>query len=62
LRHNFKDACVAAGIQEEVRMKFMGHQLPGVHGAYGNPRVLKNESDLIDTINFAEIELWKYKK
>jgi|GEM_PF-3732909 len=43
-------------------MKFMGHQLPGVHGAYGNPRVLKNESDLIDTINFAEIELWKYKK
>src|SRR5882672_2165993 len=37
LRHSFIDACKSAGIAEETRMKFVGHQLEGVHGIYGTP-------------------------
>lgn len=35
-RHNFKDALVAAGIEESRRRALMGHADSSVHGAYGS--------------------------
>jgi len=60
LRHSFIDACKSAGIAEETRMKFVGHQLEGVHGIYGNPYVLPHESELIDTVRFDGIDFSCY--
>jgi integrase len=60
LRHNFIDACRSAKIPEETRMKMVGHQLEGVHGGYGNPRVLPTESALIDTVQFDGIGFANY--
>lgn len=60
LRHNFIDACRSAKIPEETRMKIVGHQLEGVHGSYGNPWVLPNESALIDSVRFDGIDFGKY--
>jgi integrase len=62
LRHNFIDACKAAGIDEEIRMKFMGHQLEGVHGVYGNPLVLPHESKLISEVSFAGVDFGRYRE
>jgi hypothetical protein len=41
-------------------MKMVGHQLEGVHGGYGNPSVLPNESALIDTLQFDGIGFANY--
>ena len=60
LRHSFIDACESTGIAEETRMKFVGHQLEGVHGIYGNPYVLPHESELIDTVRFDGIDFSCY--
>jgi len=54
------DACKSTGIAEETRMKFVGHQLEGVHGIYGNPYVLPHESELIDTVRFDGIDFSCY--
>ncbi|QDM32861.1 site-specific integrase [Tardiphaga sp. vice352] len=59
-RHGFIDACKNAGIVEETRMKFVGHQIEGVHGLYGNPHVLQRESELISAIKFDGIDFAKY--
>jgi integrase len=60
LRHSFIDACKTARIAEETRMKFVGHQLSGVHGVYGNPHVLPHESALIDSVRFDGIDFARY--
>lgn len=60
LRHSFIDACKSAGISEETRMKFVGHQLGGVHGIYGNPYVLPHESELIDSVSFEGVDFAHY--
>lgn len=60
LRHAFIDACKAAGIPEEARMKFMGHQLEGVHGIYGNPHVLPHESEMIQMLAFKAVTFGLY--
>jgi integrase len=60
LRHAFIDACKSAGIAEETRMKFVGHQLEGVHGIYGNPYVLPHESQLINSVRFEGIDFAQY--
>jgi integrase len=60
MRHSFIEACKAAGIPEEVRMKFVGHQLSGVHGIYGNPWVSPHESELIDTVRFEGVDFRGY--
>jgi hypothetical protein len=41
-------------------MKIMGHQLGGVHGVYGNPRVLPHESEQIKKVSFSGIDFGKY--
>jgi integrase len=61
LRHSFIDACKSARIEEETRMKFVGHQLAGVHGIYGNPYVLPHESELIDSVRFEGIDFGLYR-
>ncbi|HEY5777908.1 MAG TPA: site-specific integrase [Terrimicrobiaceae bacterium] len=60
LRHNFRDACVSAQISEEARKKFMGHQLEGMDGVYGNPNPLPHESAMIDLVKFPEVDLGDY--
>jgi integrase len=60
LRHAFIDACKSAGIAEETRMKFVGHQLAGVHGIYGKPNVLQHESELIDSVRFDGVDFAQY--
>jgi integrase len=60
LRHNFIDSCRSAKIPKETRMKIVGHQLEGVHGGYGNPWVLPNESALIDAVPFDGIDFGDY--
>lgn len=62
LRHSFIDACKSAGIVDETRMKFVGHQLEGVHGIYGNPHVLPHESNFIDSASFDGIDFGGYSK
>lgn len=59
-RHSFIDACRKAGIAEEVRMKYMGHQIAGPQGIYGNPLVLEHESKLFSSIVFEGIDFGKY--
>lgn len=59
-RHSFIDACKKAGIAEEVRMKYMGHQIAGPQGIYGNPLVLEHESRLFNSIVLEEIDFGKY--
>jgi integrase len=61
LRHNFIDACKAAEIEEGVRMKWMGHQIEGPQGIYGNPLPLPHESKLINTIAFDGIDFGRYQ-
>jgi hypothetical protein len=41
-------------------MKIVGHQLEGVHGGYGNPWVLPDESILIDSVQFDGIDFANY--
>jgi integrase len=60
LRHSFIDACKSAKIAEETRMKFVGHQIEGVQGLYGNPYVLQHESELIDSVHFEGIDFAQY--
>jgi integrase len=60
LRHNFIDACRSANIPEETRMKIVGHQLEGVHGGYGTPWVLTDESALIDSVQFEGTDFAQY--
>lgn len=62
LRHAFIDACKAAAIPEEVRMKFMGHQVEGVHAIYGKPQVLPHESKMIDTVKFEGVDFGLYRR
>jgi integrase len=59
-RHCFIDACRAAGIPEETRMKLMGHQLGGVQGIYGNPVALPHESAQIARLDFSLIDFGLY--
>jgi len=61
LRHNFRDGCVENKITREARMKFMGHQLEGMDGVYGNPHPLQFESDEIDLLVFPNVDLSPYK-
>lgn len=61
LRHAFIDACRTANIEEGTRMKFVGHQLSGVHGIYGNPLVRSDESPLIDLVRFDGVNFGKYQ-
>jgi integrase len=61
LRHTFIDACRTANIEEGTRMKFVGHQLGGVHGIYGNPRARPDESPLIDLIRFDGVDFGSYR-
>lgn len=60
LRHNFRDACVSAGMSDETRKKLMGHQLQGMDAVYGNPRPLPEESIAIDRIAFHDVDLRPY--
>ncbi|WP_199084657.1 site-specific integrase [Bosea sp. ASV33] len=62
LRHSFRDACVDGKVREETRMKFMGHQLPGMNGVYGNPDPLQSETDEIDLVAFPHVDLGPYLK
>lgn len=40
-RHTFKTACVEAGVPAEIAARLMGHQLQGVHYAYGSAPSIK---------------------
>jgi integrase len=62
LRHSFIDECKSAKIEEETRMKFVGHQIEGVHGIYGKPNVLPHESELIDSVRFDGIDFGQYSR
>lgn len=60
LRHNFYDACKSSKIANDVRKKFMGHQLEGMDGVYGNPHPLEHESNEIDQLAFPDVDLTPY--
>ncbi|GMA76663.1 hypothetical protein GCM10025880_30800 [Methylorubrum aminovorans] len=60
LRHNFIEACHAAGMPDTVRMKIVGHQAQGMGGVYGNPRPEKWESDWIEKVEFTGLDLGRY--
>ncbi|MDR6827700.1 integrase [Bosea sp. BE271] len=62
LRHNFYDGCVKNKIAPFTRKKFMGHQLPGMDGVYGNPEPLQEESDEIDLLAYPAVDLSPYLK
>jgi integrase len=61
LRHNFFDGCESNRIIETARMKFMGHQLPGMKGVYGNPHPLQHETDEIDRLIFPGVDMTPYE-
>lgn len=60
LRHNFRDACTEAGVSEEARKKAMGHQLEGMDGVYGNPLLLRHESDSVANIRYPDVDMSPY--
>jgi len=60
LRHNFRDACTASGVSEEARKKAMGHQLEGMDGVYGNPLLLRHESDAVAGIRYPDVDMGPY--
>lgn len=59
-RHTFADACRTAGIPKETRMKFMGHQIEGLGGTYGNPLPRPEESAWIAKIAYPEVDHGSY--
>lgn len=60
LRHNFRDACTESGVSEEARKKAMGHQLQGMDGVYGNPLLLRHESDAVAGIRYPDVDMSPY--
>lgn len=60
LRHNFRDACTESGVSEEARKKAMGHQLEGMDGVYGNPLLLRHESDAVAGIRYPNVDMSPY--
>lgn len=60
LRHNFIDACHAAGMPEVARMKIVGHQMDGMGGVYGNPLPEAWESAWIEKVAYEGVELEPY--
>ncbi|MDU0341099.1 site-specific integrase [Bosea rubneri] len=60
LRHNFRDACTESAVSEEARKKAMGHQLHGMDGVYGNPLLLRHESDAVAGIRYPDVDMSPY--
>ncbi|SFG58326.1 DUF6538 domain-containing protein [Methylobacterium gossipiicola] len=60
LRHNFIDACHAAGMPDVARMKMVGHQMNGMGGVYGNPLPEPWESAWIEKVAYEGLDLEPY--
>lgn len=60
LRHNFIEACNAAGMPDVTRQKIVGHQAEGMVGIYGNPRPDRWESDWIAKVAYEGLDLAPY--
>lgn len=60
LRHNFIEACNASGMPLGTRNKVVGHQSEGMGGIYGNPLPEPWESDWIEKVTHAGINLEPY--